>query len=94
MFATWKLDWTDPNYGTGPEEAIVALGGEAQGIIAYPDVVGGTILGKINKLTDFSTLSLWQVTAITDNQALEFAIAKNPEIILQNGELILPSKNS
>jgi hypothetical protein len=49
MFATWKLNFTDPHYGTGPEGQIAVNGGRAWAVWTDgPVEAGGTILGKVD----------------------------------------------
>ena len=91
-YATWKLNFTDPNYGTGPEDAIVALGFTAEGAWVDGQVeAGGTILGYVSEAQDESTLAAWEFTNITQEDALAFALATNPEAyLLEDGRIGAP----
>lgn len=93
-YATWKLNFTDPNYGTGPEDAIADLGFGAQGAwVAGEAENGGTILGYVTEPVDESQLTTWQVTNISELDALEFCLAINPEAyLLPDGKIAAPSK--
>jgi hypothetical protein len=91
-YATWKLDFTDPNYGTGPEETIVALGFSAEGAWIDGQVEnGGTILGYVSEAQDEPALAAWNFTNVTDETALAFCLAINPEAyFLEDGRITVP----
>lgn len=72
-YATWRLNWSDPMYGTGPEEIIAGRGGRAEGVVANPEVEHGPILGYVSGDFDASGLDAWEYTEITAEQALLFA---------------------
>ena len=91
-YATWKLNFTDPNYGTGPEDKIADLGFSAQGAWVAGEVEnGGTILGYVTEPLDETQLTAWEVTNITESQALEFCLDINPEAyLLDDGRITAP----
>jgi hypothetical protein len=91
-YATWKLNFTDPNYGTGPEDKIGELGFSAEaGWVAGEVENGGTILGYVTEPVDESELTAWEVTNITEAEALEFCLALNPEAyLLPDGRIAAP----
>jgi hypothetical protein len=91
-YATWKLNFTDPNYGTGPEDTIADLGLGAEGAwVAGEAENGGTILGYVTEPVDESQLTLWQVTNITQEQALAFCLAIDPQAyLLPDGKITAP----
>jgi len=93
-YATWKLNFTDPNYGTGPEDKIAALGfGAEGGWVEGQAEEGGTILGYVTEPVDESELTTWEVKNITQAAALDFCLAINPEAyLLPNGRISAPSK--
>jgi hypothetical protein len=91
-YATWKLNFTDPNYGTGPEDRIAELGFDAEGgwVAGEPENLG-TILGYLTEPVDESELTAWEVTNITEAEALEFCLAINPEAyLLPDGRITAP----
>jgi hypothetical protein len=94
-YATWKLNFIDPNYGTGPEDKISELGFGAEGAwVAGKVENGGTILGYVTEPVDESQLTTWQVTNISQLDALEFCLAINAEAyLLPNGRITAPSKD-
>ena len=94
-YATWKLNFTDPNYGTGPEDAISALGGTAEGAWVNGQVEGGgTILGYVSEAQDESALAAWHFSNITQEEALAFCLAINPEAyLLEDGRIGTPMKD-
>jgi hypothetical protein len=93
-YATWKLNFTDPNYGTGPEDRIAELGFAAEGAWVAGQVENsGTILGYLTEPVNESELTAWEVTNITEAAALEFCLAINPEAyLLPDGRITAPSE--
>ena len=73
-YATWILNFTDPEYGTGPEATIVEQGGTAEGSYADGDVTdGGKILGYFTG--EPTGLDAWSFTELTQDEALAFVTA-------------------
>lgn len=93
-YATWKLNFANPQYGTGPEEKIAELGFGAEGAWAVGQPENdGTILGYLTQPVDESQLTIWQVKNITQAQALEFCLAINPEAyLLPDGRITAPKE--
>ena len=93
-YATWKLNFTDPNYGTGPEDAIVALGFTAEGAWVDGQVEdGGTILGYVSDPQNESALATWDFANVTQEDALAFCLAINPEAyLLEDGRIGVPAE--
>jgi len=91
-YATWILNFTQPKYGTGPEDSIAAQGGMAEGSFAKGDLTaGGRILGYFTG--DPTDLSAWSFKKLTQAKALEFAQAINSEAYLsENGRILVPIK--
>lgn len=91
-YATWKLNFSDPNYGTGPEDTIADLGFGAEGAwVAGEAENGGTILGYLTEPADESQLTPWEVTNITESEALDFCLALNPAAyLLPDGRITAP----
>jgi hypothetical protein len=95
-YATWKLDFTDPNYGTGPEAKIDELGfaAEATGWVTGEVEDGAIILGYVTEPQDESELALWDYANITEAEALSFCQTINPLAILQtDGRISAPSES-
>jgi hypothetical protein len=91
-YATWKLNFTDPNYGTGPEDKIAELGFGAEGAWADGEVQdGATIMGYVTEAQDEAELALWDFQNITEQEALDFCLALNPEAyLLPDGRITAP----
>ena len=91
-YATWKLNFANPDYGTGPEEKIADLGFGAEGAwVAGIVENGGTVLGYLTEPQDESELTAWDFTNITQAQALEFCLAINPQAyLLADGKIAAP----
>ena len=91
-YATWKLNFADPNYGTGPEDKIAELGFGAEGAWVSGQVEnGGTILGYVTEPQDESELTAWEFTNITQSEALDFCLSINPEAyLLPDGRITSP----
>jgi hypothetical protein len=94
-YATWKLNFTDPNYGTGPEDKIAELGYGAEGAWVSGLVQdGGVILGYVTEPLNETELTTWEVTNITQAEALAFCLAINPEsYLLPDGKITAPVEN-
>jgi len=91
-YATWKLNFTNPEYGTGPEEKIAQLGFGAEAGMTQGSVEsGGTVLGYVTEPQDETELTTWDFTNITQAEALEFALTVNPEAyLLPDGKITVP----
>ena len=91
-YATWKLNFTDPKYGTGPEDRIAELGFGAEGAWVAGEVENdGTILGYVTEAVDESELTTWQVTNISQADALDFCLDINSEAyLLPDGRITAP----
>jgi hypothetical protein len=90
-YATWKLNFANPEYGTGPEDKIAELGFGAEGGWLLGDADNGTILGYVTEPVDESELTAWQVTNITEAEALAFCVAINPQAyLLPDGRITAP----
>jgi hypothetical protein len=91
-YATWKLNFTDPKYGTGPEEKIAELGFGAEAAWSDGSVEdGATILGYVTEEQDKTELTAWDFTNITQAEALAFCQAINPEAyLLPDGRITAP----
>ena len=73
-YATWILNFTNPEYGTGPEATIVEQGGTAEGSYADGDVTDGArILGY--STGEPTGLDAWSFTELTQEEALAFVTA-------------------
>lgn len=93
-YYTWKLNWDDPTQGTQPSSVTNLEPGvflEAS-MWANPDTSHGTILGYLDSgEIDPSTLTKWQVQELTQDEALVFAQAIDPQAyILPDGVITAP----
>ena len=78
-YATWKLNFTNPNYGTGPEDKIAELGfGAEASWVAGVVENSGIILGYVTEEQDETELTAWEFTNITEAEALSFCQAIDP----------------
>jgi hypothetical protein len=91
-YATWKLNFSNLEYGTGPEYAIAKQGVQAEGGWVNGEVENGaTILGYLTDAVDESKLTSWQVENLSEAEALDFALAINPEAyLLPDGRITAP----
>ena len=82
-YATWKLNFTDPQYGTGPEEEIASqnLSCEAAWIDGQAED-GGITLGYTSEEVDEVELAIWEVKNISESEALAFCQAIDPTAYL------------
>ena len=91
-YATWKLNFDNPDYGTGPEEKIAELGAKAEAGWAEGAVESGsTILGYVTGEVDAADLSDWSFEFLTEAQALAFCNFLNADAyLLDDGRIGLP----
>lgn len=90
-YATWKLNFADPNYGTGPEEEIIAQGFTAEGGLISGEAKGGTIMGYFTG--DPVNLESWEFTEITQQEALDFALAiDSSAYLVEDGKIGFPTE--
>lgn len=91
-YATWKLNFSDPKYGTGPEDKIAELGyGAESSWVSGQAENGGTILGYLTEAQDELELTTWTFTNITQAEALAFCQEINPEAyLLPDGRITAP----
>ena len=91
-YATWKLNFTNPDYGTGPEEAVNAQGFSAEGAwVSGLIQEGGVILGYVQGEPDASQLAEWDFSYLTEAEALAFCAEINPEAyLLPDGKITIP----
>jgi hypothetical protein len=91
-YATWKLNFTDPNYGTGPEDKIADMGYHAEGGWVDGQVENGaTIMGYLTEPQDETKLTAWGFKNISQLEALEFCLAINPKAyLLPDGRITAP----
>lgn len=91
-YATWKLNFANPEYGTGPEEKIAELGFGAEGAWVSGEAEnGGTILGYVTEEQDESELTAWEFTNLSQAEALAFCLAINSEAyLLEDGTITAP----
>jgi hypothetical protein len=95
-YATWKLNFANPEYGTGPEQKIEELGFAAQSAwVAGQAEDNGTILGYLTEPQDESQLTAWNFTNITQAEALAFCQAINPNAyLLEDGTITAPAEET
>ena len=91
-YATWKLNFTNPEYGTGPEDKIAELGFGAEGAWVAAQVENnGTILGYVTEPQDESELTAWEFVNITEAEALALCLAIESEAyLLPDGRITAP----
>ena len=88
-YATWILNFVNPEYGTGPEATIVEQGETAEGSYTNGDVTdGGKILGYFTG--EPTGLEAWSFTEITQEEALAFVTAiDNTASVGEDGRIIV-----
>jgi len=86
-YATWILDFANPEYGTGPEPEIANQGGTAEGAIANGDITNGAkILGYFTG--EAINLEAWSFAELTQNEALAFVAAiDSTAYVAENGKI-------
>jgi hypothetical protein len=88
-YATWQLNFTNPNYGTGPEEKIAELGSWAEAAWVDGSVEkGGLILGYVDNPQDEVELAAWDFTNLSQEEALTFCLSIDEEAyLLEDGRI-------
>ena len=71
-YLKWKLS-DDGTWGTGPEETIDARGGHAEASYAVDD--DGYRIGYLTQTANLDDLEVWDVTEVTEAEALTFCQA-------------------
>jgi hypothetical protein len=91
-YATWKLNFTDPKYGTGPEDKIAELGyGAEASWVSGKAENGARILGYVTEAQNEPELTAWDFANITQAEALAFCLAIDPEAyLLPDGRITAP----
>lgn len=79
-YATWQLNFNNPDYGTGPEREIVNQGFSAEGAFLLGEADGGTFLGYFTG--EPTGLADWNFTELTQAEALAFVAAIDPSAYL------------
>ena len=87
-YLKWKLS-NDGVWGTGPEETIDARGGHAEASWAVDD--DGYRISYLTQPADLTGLGTWDVTKVTEAQALTFCQALWADAeVLANGIMSSP----
>jgi len=88
-YATWILNFTNPEYGTGPEATIVEQGGTAEGSYTDGDVTDGAeILGYFTG--EPTGLDAWGFTELTQEEALAFVTAiDDTATVSEDGRIVV-----
>jgi hypothetical protein len=91
-YATWQLNFSNPVYGSGPEEKISEDGGHAEGAWSSGPVENGSvIMGYISEPQNENSLLAWNFKNITQQEALDFCLAINPAAYLaEDGQIYAP----
>lgn len=94
-YITWKLVWKG-DYGYGPESTAANIGQHMEASsFCDADVETGTILGYLFGDADISNFSDWDAVELSQEDALSFALAINPEsYITENGYISAPPSES
>jgi hypothetical protein len=92
-YATWQLNFDNPDYGTGAEVAIAEQGVTAEAAWSNGQVhEGATILGYLTAEVDESLLTDWKVKNLSQAEALSFCQSINPDATLTTeGRIALAS---
>jgi len=91
-YAIWKLNFTNPDYGTGPEATIGELGFEAVGAFSVGSIeTGSFIVGYVNSIIETNQLSSWEFSYIDQEQALSLARQMSEDASLaEDGRISFP----
>jgi hypothetical protein len=86
-YFTWNIVWDDSFYGTTPESSVTI--GKLEGGFEYQPT---SIVGYGTNNVSIVGLNKWSVVEITQEQALAYAQALNPECYVNNeGKIQAPT---
>jgi hypothetical protein len=93
-YATWNLNFDNPDYGIGPEEFIGEIGIHAEGAWVLEEGESNTkILGYVSERIDEEEFANWNVLNITEEEAMELCVSINPEAyLLPDGRISAPAR--
>jgi len=75
-YLTWHLTWPTAEYGYGPEQTAADNGAHLEASMwVNPDVEHGNILGYLTGDLDLTLLADWDVSELSEVEALGFAAA-------------------
>jgi hypothetical protein len=78
-YIVWHLTWPTPDYGSGPEQTAADNGAHLEASMwVNPDVEHGNILGYLTGDLDLALLADWDVTELSEADALAFAVNIDP----------------
>jgi hypothetical protein len=84
-YIVWHLTWPTAEYGYGPEQTAADNGAHLEASMwVNPTVEAGTILGYLTGELDLALLAAWNVTELTQADALAFAAAIDPNAYLSD----------
>ena len=88
-YATWILNFVNPEYGTGPESTIVEQGETAEGSYTDGDVTDGAkILGYFTG--EPTGLDAWSFTELTQQEALAFVtVIDDTATVGEDGRIVV-----
>lgn len=88
-YAKWKIYFAPgATEGFTPEKEIIERGGSLEGVVVLPD---NFCLGYISEGVDLTGLDNYEITLLTEEDALALAQAQNPDISLdENGKFVWP----
>jgi hypothetical protein len=74
-YLVWHLTWPTSQYGYGPEQTAADNGAHLKASMwVNPDVEHGNILGYLIGDLDLALLADWDVTELSEADALAFAV--------------------
>jgi hypothetical protein len=74
-YITWYLTWPTAEYGYGPEQTAADNGAHLEASMwVNPDVEHGNILGYLTGDLNLALLADWDVTELSEAEALAFAV--------------------
>lgn len=93
-YATWKLNFSDPSYGTGPEVEIATQGGTAEG--AYTSSEGSAQSTIMGYFTGSPTgLDAWEFQEVSQAEALAFVKETYEDaFLLEDGRIGIPAPSN
>lgn len=86
-YAKWKINFSDnPNEGTGPDSFVIS--GTVEGGF---EIAPFEIVGYLSDDVEISEFHKWEMTELSQEQALELALESNKEaFITEAGRISIP----
>ena len=88
MYVSWKLDWSDPNYGIGPEDGLKKMGTTLHSKFLIGNPTSGRYYGELDVPVSLDSFSQWDIQELDVEEYLEAAATVNQLCEIKDGVLV------